>query len=88
MFVCFGNQTDTHLNEDNEAEDVRAWFPCPFCNVEIEVPMLCSHMQDEHCFDLKNAVCPICAATLGRDPVVQFSVQHAQSVASKLILTI
>ncbi|KAL3366777.1 hypothetical protein AABB24_011475 [Solanum stoloniferum] len=64
----------------NEAEDVRAWFPCPFCYVEIEVPMLCSHLQDEHCFDLKNAVCPICAATLGKDPTGHFSVQHAHSV--------
>ncbi|MCD7451641.1 hypothetical protein HAX54_012903 [Datura stramonium] len=72
-----------HLNEDNEKEeedDVRAWFPCPFCYVEIEMPKLCSHLQDEHCFDLKNAVCPICAATLGKDPTGHFSVQHAHSV--------
>ncbi|XP_009624525.1 protein DEHYDRATION-INDUCED 19 homolog 5 isoform X2 [Nicotiana tabacum] len=73
--------SDSQLNVDNEGgEDVRTWFPCPFCYVEIEVPMLCCHLQDEHCFDLKNAVCPICAASLGKDPIVHFSVQHAQSV--------
>ncbi|XP_009758125.1 protein DEHYDRATION-INDUCED 19 homolog 5 isoform X1 [Nicotiana tabacum] len=73
--------SDSHLNVNNEGEeDVRTWFPCPFCYVEIEVPMLCYHLQDEHCFDLKNAVCPICAASLGKDPIVHFSVQHAQSV--------
>ncbi|KAM3374606.1 protein DEHYDRATION-INDUCED 19 6 isoform X1 [Capsicum galapagoense] len=75
------SNSDSHLNGGNEAEeDVRAWFPCPFCYVEIEVPTLCSHLQHEHCFDLKNAVCPICAATLGKDPTGHFSVQHAQSV--------
>ncbi|XP_010322537.1 protein DEHYDRATION-INDUCED 19 homolog 5 isoform X3 [Solanum lycopersicum] len=69
---------DSFLNEAEEA--IRAWFPCPFCYGEIEVPMLCSHLQEEHCFDLKNAVCPICAATLGKDPTGHFSVQHAHSV--------
>nr|GME13217.1 protein DEHYDRATION-INDUCED 19 homolog 5-like isoform X2 [Ipomoea batatas] len=73
--------SDTYMNMGNEgAEDLRAWFPCPFCYIEIEVPVLCSHLQEEHCFDLKNAVCPICAATLGKDPISHFTVQHAQSV--------
>ncbi|CAN4099269.1 unnamed protein product [Withania somnifera] len=70
----------SHLNEENEAEDVRAWFPCPFCYVDIEVPTLCSHLQDEHCFELTDAVYPICAATLGKDPTRHFSFQHAHSV--------
>ncbi|KAL3512716.1 hypothetical protein ACH5RR_025433 [Cinchona calisaya] len=47
---------------------------------EIEVPVLCSHLQEEHCFDFKNAVCPICAATLGKDAVGHFTMQHAHSV--------
>ncbi|KAL3512731.1 hypothetical protein ACH5RR_025448 [Cinchona calisaya] len=75
------NSSDSHLNMDDEGEDdVRAWFPCPFCYVEIEVPVLCCHLQEEHCFDLKNAVCPICAATLGKDAVGHFIMQHAHSV--------
>ena len=42
---------------DSDGEDdARSYFPCPFCCVEIEVPVLCSHLQEEHCFDLKNAV--------------------------------
>uniref|UniRef100_M1BJG5 Protein DEHYDRATION-INDUCED 19 homolog 6 n=1 Tax=Solanum tuberosum TaxID=4113 RepID=M1BJG5_SOLTU len=49
---------DSLSNVDNTQgeEDVRAWFPCPFCYVEIEVQMLCNHLQEEHCFDFKNAV--------------------------------
>ncbi|XP_059304023.1 protein DEHYDRATION-INDUCED 19 homolog 5-like isoform X2 [Lycium ferocissimum] len=76
---------DTLSNVDNtEGEgDVRAWFPCPFCYVEIEVQVLCNHLQEEHCFDFKNAVCPICAATLGKDPLGHFTMQHAQSVKGR-----
>ncbi|CAA0820938.1 Protein DEHYDRATION-INDUCED 19 homolog 7 [Striga hermonthica] len=66
--------------EDEEADEVKAWFPCPFCYVEIELSLLCVHLQEEHCFDLKNAVCPICAANLGKDPLGHFTMQHAQSV--------
>ncbi|KAG5618065.1 hypothetical protein H5410_017889 [Solanum commersonii] len=79
------NYADSLSNVDNTEgeEDVRAWFPCPFCYVEIEVQMLCNHLQEEHCFDFKNAVCPICAATLGKDPLGHFMVQHAQSVKRK-----
>lgn len=75
------SNSDSHLAIGDEGEDdVRAWFPCPFCYVEIEVPVLCSHLQEEHCFDLKNAVCPICAATLGKDAIGHFTMQHSQSV--------
>nr|XP_018633955.1 protein DEHYDRATION-INDUCED 19 homolog 5-like isoform X2 [Nicotiana tomentosiformis] len=74
--------SDNLSNVDNTEgeEDVQAWFPCPFCYVEIEVQMLCNHLQEEHCFDFRNAVCPICAGNLGKDPLGHFTVQHAQSV--------
>ncbi|XP_038683350.1 protein DEHYDRATION-INDUCED 19 homolog 5-like isoform X11 [Tripterygium wilfordii] len=53
----------TSLNSDNHLvlddsdgdDDPRACFPCPFCYMEIEVNVLCRHLQEEHCFDLKNA---------------------------------
>lgn len=56
-----------------------AWeyFPCPFCNVEVEFPVLSSHLQEEHCFDAKNAVCPVCAANLGKDLTGHFTMQHS-----------
>ncbi|KAK6148295.1 hypothetical protein DH2020_019207 [Rehmannia glutinosa] len=68
------------LTEDEGGDEVRAWFPCPFCYVEIEVPLFCVHLQEEHCFHLKNAVCPICAANLGKDALGHFTVQHAHSI--------
>lgn len=27
--------------------------------MDIDVSVLCSHLQEEHCFDLKNAVCAL-----------------------------
>ncbi|KAI3765889.1 hypothetical protein L2E82_15935 [Cichorium intybus] len=73
------NNYDNHLTTDGD-DDVRAWFPCPFCYVEIEIPALCCHLQEEHCFDLKNAVCPICAANLGKDAIAHFTSHHVHSI--------
>ncbi|KAI9174956.1 hypothetical protein LWI28_025303 [Acer negundo] len=74
--------SDNHLViEDSEGDDdVKACFPCPFCYVDIEVQMICSHLQEEHCFDLKNAVCPLCAGNLGKDVIGHFLVQHGSSL--------
>lgn len=43
-------------NDGNEDNELKASFPCPFCYLDIELSLLCIHLQDEHCFDLKNAV--------------------------------
>ncbi|XP_042502961.1 protein DEHYDRATION-INDUCED 19 homolog 5-like isoform X2 [Macadamia integrifolia] len=71
--------SENHLSLDDYEgdDDIRACFPCPFCYVEIEVPVLCAHLQEEHCFDVKNAVCPVCASNLGKDMIGHFTVQHA-----------
>ncbi|KAJ8615483.1 hypothetical protein MRB53_034855 [Persea americana] len=65
------------LADSEGDEEMRALFPCPFCYVDIEVAVLCTHLQEEHCFDVKNAVCPVCAENLGRDMVGHFTMQHA-----------
>lgn len=71
--------SETHLSlDDSEGDDdVRPCFPCPFCYVDIELPVLTIHLQDEHCFDAKTAVCPVCAANLGKDMIGHFTVQHS-----------
>lgn len=76
------HRLDHHLNMDDFEgdDDARAYFPCPFCYIEIELRVLCSHLQEEHCFDLKNAVCPLCAANLGKDAIGHFTAQHSHSI--------
>ncbi|XP_010906957.2 protein DEHYDRATION-INDUCED 19 homolog 6 [Elaeis guineensis] len=59
-------------------DDTWEYFPCPFCNVDVEIPSLCSHLQEEHCFDMENTVCPVCAANPGKDMIEHFTVQHSQ----------
>jgi len=74
--------TDSHLifDDSDGEDDARTCFPCPFCYVDIDLSMLCGHLQEYHCFDLKNAVCPLCAANLGKDVIGHFIVQHASSL--------
>ncbi|CAI0450825.1 unnamed protein product, partial [Linum tenue] len=76
---------DNHLglDESEGEEDAKAFFPCPFCYVDIDVHVLCTHLQDEHCFNLRNAVCPLCAANLGNDVIGHFIVQHASSLKKR-----
>lgn len=52
-------QTDSQLilDDSDGEDDARACIPCPFCYVDIALSMLCSHLQEDHCFDLKCAVC-------------------------------
>lgn len=71
--------TDNHsiVDETETDDNVKACFPCPFCYLEVEVHQICSHLQEEHCFEMKNAVCPLCAANLGKDAAEHFIVQHA-----------
>lgn len=77
--------SDNHMNtSDLQGDDEsRAYFPCPFCYVEIELRVLCNHLQEEHCFGLINAVCPLCASNLGKDPLEHFTMQHSHSVKRK-----
>ncbi|XP_057420514.1 protein DEHYDRATION-INDUCED 19 homolog 5-like [Lotus japonicus] len=66
-----------YIDVDN---DGRSDFRCPFCDFEIEVPELCSNLEEEHCFALKNMVCPVCEENLGKDAnnaITQFT--HSSS---------
>ncbi|XP_054805583.1 protein DEHYDRATION-INDUCED 19 homolog 6-like isoform X2 [Prosopis cineraria] len=78
--ACLHSDNYMAFYESDGDDDTRSYFPCPFCCVEIEVPILCSHLQEEHCFDLKNAVCPLCAANLGKDEIRHFILQHSSSL--------
>lgn len=50
---------------------------CPFCDFEIQVPLLCSDLEEEYCSSLNNVVCPVCEENLGKDTITQFA--HSSS---------
>uniref|UniRef100_A0ACD5WLY5 Uncharacterized protein n=1 Tax=Avena sativa TaxID=4498 RepID=A0ACD5WLY5_AVESA len=60
-----------------EEGELWEYFPCPFCYIEVEMPFIRDHLQEEHCFDTRNAVCPICAENLGKDMSAHFRFQHS-----------
>uniref|UniRef100_A0ACD5XCG0 Uncharacterized protein n=1 Tax=Avena sativa TaxID=4498 RepID=A0ACD5XCG0_AVESA len=60
-----------------EEGELWEYFPCPFCYIEVEIPFIRNHLQEEHCFDTRNAVCPICAENLGKDMSAHFRFQHS-----------
>ncbi|CAM6053997.1 unnamed protein product [Sphagnum tenellum] len=60
---------DQHVNLDDVDgdEDVRPDFSCPYCYEDFDITSLCAHLEDEHCFESKPAICPVCAAKIGTD---------------------
>lgn len=63
--------------------DDRCDFRCPFCDFEIEVPVLCSNLEEEHYSAVKNVVCPVCEETLGKDAIMQFTHSSSRKWGSK-----
>ncbi|KAH9570727.1 hypothetical protein CY35_02G056400 [Sphagnum magellanicum] len=70
---------DQHINLDDVDgdEDVRSDFSCPYCYEDFDLTSLCSHLEDEHCFEFKPAICPVCAARIGKDMLGHVTLQHA-----------
>eukprot|EP00178_Gracilaria_changii_P019550 TRINITY_DN56637_c0_g1_i1.p1 TRINITY_DN56637_c0_g1~~TRINITY_DN56637_c0_g1_i1.p1 ORF type:complete len:232 (+),score=25.08 TRINITY_DN56637_c0_g1_i1:222-917(+) len=57
-------------------EEVRLDFSCPYCYEDHDITSLCSHLEDEHAFESKAAVCPICSVKVARDMLNHITVQH------------
>ncbi|XP_039119981.1 protein DEHYDRATION-INDUCED 19-like [Dioscorea cayenensis subsp. rotundata] len=71
------SQADRLSIDDFEVEEeFRPDFPCPYCYEEHDISSLCSHLEDEHPFESKAAVCPICSAKVTRDMLNHITVQH------------
>ncbi|RWW04929.1 hypothetical protein GW17_00031821 [Ensete ventricosum] len=65
---------------DGGEDESRAEFPCPFCFEDFDLVGLCCHLDDEHPMEVKNEVCPICAARVAMDIVGHITVQHGNFV--------
>eukprot|EP00250_Pteridium_aquilinum_P014521 c22039_g1_i1 orf=175-834(+) len=67
----------TLSHDDLEAhDDMQVEFTCPFCCGEFDIGSLCSHIEEEHCFEPKAAVCPVCATKVKNDMVAHITFQH------------
>ncbi|OVA00337.1 Drought induced 19 protein-like [Macleaya cordata] len=71
------SQLDRLSFDDIDAEEeVRPDFPCPYCYEDYDIVSLCSHLEDEHPFESKVAVCPICSVKVARDMLNHITLQH------------
>ncbi|KAG9447809.1 hypothetical protein H6P81_013937 [Aristolochia fimbriata] len=71
------SQLDRLSVDDFEVEEeVRPDFPCPYCYEDYDVASLCSHLEDEHPFESKVTVCPICSVKVSRDMLNHITLQH------------
>ncbi|XP_020700012.1 protein DEHYDRATION-INDUCED 19 [Dendrobium catenatum] len=66
------------FDEYEVEEEVRPDFPCPYCYEDHDIISLCSHLEDEHPFESKVAVCPICSVKVARDMLSHITLQHGQ----------
>lgn len=65
-----------NLDDVDGDEDLRAEFSCPYCYEEFDISALCSHLEEEHCFESRAAMCPVCAGKIAKDMVGHISLQH------------
>ncbi|XP_077228874.1 protein DEHYDRATION-INDUCED 19-like [Tasmannia lanceolata] len=71
------SQLDRLSIDDLEVEEeVRPDFPCPYCYEDYDIASLCSHLEDEHPFESKVTVCPICSVRVTRDLLNHITLQH------------
>lgn len=71
------SQSDrSDVDEYEVEEEVRPDFPCPFCYEDHDITSLCSHLAEEHPFEAKVAVCPICSVKVARDMLGHITLQH------------
>ncbi|XP_041026621.1 protein DEHYDRATION-INDUCED 19-like [Juglans microcarpa x Juglans regia] len=75
------NHQSSHLDrlniDDFELEDdVRPDFTCPYCYEDFDIVSLCSHLEDEHSYESKVTVCPICSVKVARDVLSHITLHH------------
>ncbi|CAL9132525.1 hypothetical protein MUK42_16980 [Musa troglodytarum] len=71
------SRSDRLSVDDFEVEE-EIWpdLPCPYCYEDHDLASLCSHLEEEHPFESKVAVCPICSVKIMKDMLNHIIVQH------------
>lgn len=71
------HQWDRLSVDDFEVDDeVRPEFTCPYCYEDFDILALCTHLEDDHIFESKGVVCPVCAVKIPKDMVGHMTLQH------------
>lgn len=74
---AFQTQWDRLSADDFEVDDeVRSEFSCPYCYEDFDISSLCTHLEDEHMFESRGVVCPVCGTKVPKDMVGHMTLQH------------
>eukprot|EP00249_Psilotum_nudum_P008728 c21470_g2_i1 orf=239-910(-) len=68
---------DVSIDDFEADDDMRSEFSCPYCCEDYDISSLCYHLEDEHSYESKVVVCPVCTAKVGKDMVAHITLQHA-----------
>jgi len=75
MFMDGFDENDI-VDVDDDDDDVKEEFLCPFCSEYFDIVGLCCHIDEEHPVEVKNGLCPVCALRVGVDMVAHIALQH------------
>ncbi|KAI3986745.1 hypothetical protein MKX01_014283 [Papaver californicum] len=64
------------FDDIDSEEEIRPDFPCPYCYEDYDIVSLCFHLEDEHPFESKVTLCPICSVRVSRDMLNHITLQH------------
>ncbi|KAL1560262.1 RING-type E3 ubiquitin transferase [Salvia divinorum] len=57
-------------------EEAQPDYPCPYCYEELDIASLCSHLEAEHSYESKSAICPVCSVKVASDMISHLTLQH------------
>ncbi|WCJ22272.1 Protein DEHYDRATION-INDUCED 19 [Euphorbia peplus] len=72
---------------DDEDDDIMVEYPCPFCSEDLDLVELCGHIDDEHPFEAKSGICPVCGTRPGMDLVEHITTQHGYMFKISFLIT-
>ncbi|PKA59070.1 Protein dehydration-induced 19 [Apostasia shenzhenica] len=72
----FGIPDRLAVDEFEVEDEARSEFSCPFCCEDHDISSLCTHLEDEHSFESKVAVCPVCSVKVASDILTHITLQH------------
>ncbi|GMQ00257.1 hypothetical protein CsSME_00047418 [Camellia sinensis var. sinensis] len=71
---------DLHIDiedeSDEEDDDLKTDYVCPFCLDDFDLVGFCCHIDDGHPIEAKSGICPICAKKVGINMAVHIITQH------------
>ncbi|GMQ00256.1 hypothetical protein CsSME_00047418 [Camellia sinensis var. sinensis] len=73
-------EVDLHIDiedeSDEEDDDLKTDYVCPFCLDDFDLVGFCCHIDDGHPIEAKSGICPICAKKVGINMAVHIITQH------------